>query len=184
MKIYSWNMLFRSKEVDAAFEYVTGSDFDIFCLQEVPTEMLTKLKATKYHLAYVTDVERIFPYAVYPGYNVILSKFPILKEETIPFRDYQDALPFRTRLAVRLLRPFHFSKIRNRNGIYADVSTQSGVVRVFCLHLILGHPLWRLEELQRAFAHLDSTQRTIVCGDFNILSWLHVTPINWLFAGK
>lgn len=177
-------MLFRSREVDRAFEFVTKSDFDIFCLQEVPEEMLRRLKATSYHVAYVIDVERIFPKQTFLGYNVILSKYPIAHDVRIPFRDYQDLLPFRSKITVRLLRSMHFSKIRNRNGIYADISTPRGVIRIFCLHLILGHPKWRMEELQTAFTHLDPTRPTIVCGDFNILSWLHVTPINWLFAGK
>jgi endonuclease/exonuclease/phosphatase family metal-dependent hydrolase len=184
MKIYSWNMLFRNKELDRAFDFISHSDFDVFCLQEVPTTFLERLKTLPYHMSYRIDVERIFPSGDLPNYVVILSKHAITSQGEIPFPDYWHLLPFRTRLFVLLMRPWGFSKIRNRGGMHVDIMIGEQRTRVFNLHLILAHPAWRLSEFEKAMAERDPTLPTIVCGDFNILESPHITPLNWLFGGK
>jgi endonuclease/exonuclease/phosphatase family metal-dependent hydrolase len=74
--------------------------------------------------------------------------------------------------------------VGNRHSLYADIATPHGSVRAFCLHLPLTHPLMRAEEFERALAHRDPSLPTIVCGDFNVLESLHVTPLNWLSGGR
>lgn len=184
MTIYSWNMLFRNRERDRVLDFVSKSDFDIFCLQEVPGSFLPRLKELPYHIAYAVDMERLFPYKPIMTYNVILSRYEIAGQHAIPFPDYQDILPLRTRIAVQLLRMVHFSKIRNRNGIVADLRTPSGLLRVINLHLILAHPDWRLQEFECAMVERDVTKPTIVCGDFNILERPHIAPLNWILGGR
>jgi endonuclease/exonuclease/phosphatase family metal-dependent hydrolase len=183
MKIYSWNMLFKNPDLDRAFEFVAGSDFDVFCLQEVPPPFLERLNALPYHLVYRIDVERLLPDGDMPNYVAILSRHPIEQGGEISFPEYWDLLPWRTRLFVRLMRPFGFSKIRNRGAIFANVRVGDRTVRVFNLHLILAHPAWRTKEFEAAMAEHDPQTPTIVCGDFNILESLHITPINWLLGG-
>lgn len=185
MKIYSWNMLFRNKEQDRAFEFISRADFEVFCLQEVPENMLDRLKTLPCHIAYRIDVERIDPSGTtVPIFNVILSKHPITAQGEIAFPEYWNLLPLRTRIFVRLMRMFHFSKIRNRGGVYADISISGKSIRVFNLHLILAHPAWRLAEFEKAMLERDPKRPTIVCGDFNILEKPHIAPLNWLLGGR
>lgn len=186
MKIYSWNMLYRNEELDHAFDFITKSDFDVFCLQEVPKEFLARLRSLPFHIAFRGDVEKILPSEseTVPMYNVILSRHPLVGESEISFDDYWPYLPLRTRLFVQFMPFKYFSRIRNRHGLYADVKMGDASVRVFCLHLVLAQPAWRLREFELAMAERDPAQPTIVCGDFNLLEKPHITPLNWLLGGR
>lgn len=184
MKIYSWNMLYRNTELDRAFEFVSKSDFDIFCLQEVPEEFLARLKTLPYHVASSISIERIFKIGVVKDFAVILSRHPIEKQSAIPFPAPE--LSRRAELFNRLMRPFHFSGARNRGGLYADIRVPniSSAMRVFNLHLTRTQPAWRLREFERAMTERDPSRPAIVCGDFNIMEAPHITPLNWLFGGR
>lgn len=184
MNIYSWNMLYRNREARDAFRFIAKSDFDIFCLQEVPEEVLARLKTLPFYIAYRTDTEKIFPLGIVPMFNVILSRHPIETQGEVVFDNYWSLLPFRTRLFVHFMPSKLFSKIRNRGGIFADITVNGETVRVFCLHLILAHPAWRLKEFELAMAERDHSKPTIVCGDFNTLQQPHITPLNWLLGGS
>ncbi|MCR4333751.1 MAG: endonuclease/exonuclease/phosphatase family protein [Patescibacteria group bacterium] len=183
MKIYSWNTLFRNKELDRAFEFISHADFDIFCLQEVSEEFLKRLQTLPYHLVYRTDVERLFKNGDVHNYIVILSTHPIASQGEIPFSEYWPLLPWRARIFVNLMPSRFFSKIRNRGALYADVTIHETVVRIFNLHLILAQPAWRLKEFEMAMAKRDPSKPTIVCGDFNTLQAPHITPLNWILGG-
>lgn len=184
MKIYSWNMLYRNRELDRAFAFIVKSDFDIFCLQEVPESFLKRLETLPYHLAYRTDVERLLPNGSVHNYVVILSKHPFEKQGEIPFDEYWHQLPFRTRIFVRLMPSRFFSKIRNRGGLFVDVIHGEQSVRIFNLHLILAQPAWRLAEFERAMLERDASKPAIVCGDFNILETPFVGMLNWILGGR
>jgi endonuclease/exonuclease/phosphatase family metal-dependent hydrolase len=184
MKIYSWNMLFRNAELDRAFAFIRDSDWDIFCLQEVPQKILDQLQTLPSFIAYRTDADKIYRSGMIRSYNVILSRYPIQGHREIPFPEYGDLFSWRTRLFVFLMRPFHFSKLRNRGGLCIDITVEGRPVRVFNLHLILAQPAWRLREFESAMTDRNAGQPTIVCGDFNIVESLHITPLNWLFGGR
>lgn len=183
MRIYSWNMLYRNRELDRAFDFIATSDFDIFCLQEVPEAFLTRLQKLSSHIAFRIDVEKVYRSEVVPMFNVILSKHPITAQGEIPFPEYWSLLPLRTRLFVRFMPHRFFSKIRNRGGLYVDVTIRNASVRVFSLHLILAQPAWRLKEFELAMIERDSSRPTIVCGDFNTIEALHISILNWILGG-
>jgi endonuclease/exonuclease/phosphatase family metal-dependent hydrolase len=188
MKIYSWNMLFRNRELDRAFDFIANSDFDIFCLQEVPEDFLKKLQALSssvaYSIAHRSDVERLFPDEVKNNFIVTLSKHPITNRGEIQFPEYWHLLPLRTRIFVRMMRPFGFSMIRNRGGLYVDVTAGGKSMRVMNLHLILAQPAWRLKEFETAMAECNPSRPTIVCGDFNTIEAPHISILNWILGGK
>jgi endonuclease/exonuclease/phosphatase family metal-dependent hydrolase len=184
MKIYSWNMLFRNKELDRAFAFIAEADFDIFCLQEVPEEFLARLKNLPYEMVYEVDMEKHFPSAPIRSHNVILSRFPITTSSAIPFADAWNNLPLRTRIFTRLMRPFHFAEVRGRHGIVADLDINGTPLRVFNLHLILAHPSYRLKEFEEAMLHYSNAVPTIICGDFNIIESWRMAILNWLLGGK
>ncbi|MHB8660692.1 MAG: endonuclease/exonuclease/phosphatase family protein [Minisyncoccota bacterium] len=176
-------MLYRNRELDRAFRFIAESDFDIFCLQEVPGEFLKRLQALPFHTVYRVDAEKVFPQGAVPMYNVIISKHAITGQGEIPFDDYWSEVSLRTRLFTYAMRLLHFAPIRNRGGLYADITSNGRAIRVFCLHLMLAHPSWRIKEFERAMLKRDK-KPTIVCGDFNILEKLHITPLNWLMGGR
>ena len=184
MKIYSWNVLFRNKELDRVFAFIRDTEFDIFCLQEVPGSLLEQLKQLPLTVAAAIDVEKILDRGVVPIYNVILTRYPLVHEGTVAFPEYWSLLPLRTRLFVQLMPEKFFSKIRNRRALYADVLVHDTLVRVFNLHLILAHPTWRLTEFETAMAERDPSRPTIVCGDFNTIEAPHMMLLNWLLGGK
>ncbi|MBI5405707.1 endonuclease/exonuclease/phosphatase family protein [Candidatus Kaiserbacteria bacterium] len=176
-------MLYRNKELDRAFDFIAQSDFDIFCLQEVPEEFLGRLQTLPCHAASRIDVERLFKNGIIRNFVVILSKYPIEAQGEIPFSDYWPLLPLRTRLFVQFMPSRFFSRINNRGGLYADITINETSVRVFNLHLILAQPAWRLKEFETAMAKRDPARPTIVCGDFNTLQKPHITPLNWILGG-
>jgi endonuclease/exonuclease/phosphatase family metal-dependent hydrolase len=183
MTVYSWNMLFRNPDLRGALDFIRGAEFDAFCLQEVPERFLPELESLPYHFAKAVDVERLSG-GTQLVYLVILSKHPIERSASVPFPDYWERLPLRAKAAVYALRPLHFSRIRNRSGMYADLRTPRGTVRLFNLHLVLAHPSLRAGEFERAMLERDRAIPMIVCGDFNVLEAPHITPLNWILGGK
>lgn len=184
MTIYSWNMLYRNKRLDEAFDFIRSADFDVFCLQEVPEMMLERLRTLPYELSFRQDVEKLFDDSTVVMYNVILSRHPIRKSAEVPFPDYRDPEPVRTRLFRRVM-PEHFPALRNRGGVIVDIEANATSFRIIDLHLILAAaPPRRLEEFERAMLERDPALPTIVCGDFNTLEKPHITVLNWLFGGS
>lgn len=176
-------MLFRNKELDRAFEFIRATDFDIFCLQEVPADFLTRLKTLPYHCASTIDTERI-DRDITQIYLVTLSRYPITKQDVVHFPEYWAEWPWRTRIFVRLMRSFHFAKTKNRQGFFVDITVRDTIFQVFNLHLVLAHPDLRLVEFEHALAEHERSQPGIVCGDFNILESPKITLLNWLLGGR
>lgn len=184
MNIYSWNMLYRNRELDRAFEFIATTDFDVFCLQEVPETFLTRLQTLPHFIAFRTERTMLLKKGSVKNYIVTLSKYPIVAEGDIQHPDYINLLPLKTRLFIRIMPASFFTKVIGRKSFYVDISTQNTTVRIFNLHLILMHPALRLKEFETVIIEHDSTKPTIVCGDFNILEKPHITPLNWIMGGK
>ena len=113
MKIYSWNILYRNKEAEQAFDFIAHADCEIFCLQEVPEDFLKRLQTLKCSIAYRIEVERLLPEGISKNYGVILSRYPVVNTGEIPFPDYWSQLPLRARFFVHMMPSKFFSKIRN-----------------------------------------------------------------------
>lgn len=189
-------MYFRNKRLGEALAFVRESGADIFCLQEVPEHFLSQLTALYPHHAEAVEMERLLPERPLATYGVVLSRYPIKQSGVIPLDDHQSELPWRTHLLIWLLRPVGWSRIRDRNAVYADIDlppartggaqagTPHGVTRVINIHLTLSNPGWRLQEFEAAMLQRDPSLPTIVCGDFNILERPHIIPLNWLAGGR
>lgn len=186
MKIYSWNMLFRNRELDRAFAFIRDADFDIFCLQEVPEAFLERLKTLSVSIASAPETDRIYKGERSTQYAVILSRFPIAREGRLPL-PYRDLYFLRRgQLFTRLMLALHLwaKGVGDRHALYADLETPHGTIRTFGLHLSLTHPAWRLEELEHVLAERDLSRPAIVCGDFNIVEQPHISILNWFLGGS
>lgn len=185
MKIYSWNMLFRNPDMDRAFQFIANADFDVFCLQEVPEDFYERLKTLPFYLSAAPEVERIFNGARSSQYLVTLSRFSLNNEGRIPLPYREIMLPLRARIFVGIMTRLKLWAlgVGNRHSLYTDLETPEGTRRVFNLHLPLATPAWRSEEFEKAMLERDPSIPTIVCGDFNILERLHITPISWALGG-
>ena len=179
-------MLYSNRELDRAFDFIAHTDFDMFCLQEVPEAFLKRLQTLSYFISSRIDVEEICEEGDEILFAVILSKHPIVMQGEIIFPDYMPLLSLRTRVFVRLMRSFGFFKIRNRGAVFADIRVPDipSAIRVFSLHLILAQPAWRLQEFEIAMVKRNQTQSTIVCGDFNIIESPFMAPLNWILGGS
>lgn len=185
MKIYSWNMLFKNADLDAALAFVSDSDADIFCIQEAPEAFVERLKALPYHVVAAPEVDRVYAGVRSTQYVVIVSRFPIVSSGRVPLPQRELMVPPRTMLFIRFMCALRIwaMGVGNRHSLFADLDTPEGRVRVFNLHLPLATPLWRAEEFELAMLERDHTLPTIVCGDFNILEKPHITPLSWILGG-
>ncbi len=185
MIIYSWNMLYENKELTKALVFIERASFDIFCLQEVPEDFLLSLKSLPYHSAYVCEVELTTKLRAFPIYSVILSKYPILNREEITCADIPCQLRTNiTRYILGFLSDERVIKMVNRKAFFVDVKVEGKPVRVHNLHLPLSHPSQRIKELQSVMEKNSLRERTILCGDFNILETFYISVLNWLLGGK
>ncbi len=179
-------MFFRNRERERAFAFIAQSDFDIFCLQEVPEDFLVRLKTLPFSVAAAPETDRLFKKERATHYGVILSRYPLRAWGVIPLPHQESDLSLRARMfgqfmfAVRLWA----KSLGNRHALYADVDTPSGTIRVFDLHLPLLTPALRAKEFDYALSHADPGHPMLVCGDFNILEAPHITPLNWLLGGR
>ncbi|MHB1769697.1 MAG: endonuclease/exonuclease/phosphatase family protein [Minisyncoccota bacterium] len=178
-------MLFRNRELERAFDFISHSDFDIFCLQEVPEKFLARLKTLPVAVAAVPETDRFFKKERSTQYGVILSRYPLRTFEAIPFPLRERDLPWRGKLFTRLMFALQLwtQGLGNRHAMYADAETPIGIVRVLNVHLLLLTPASRSEEFEHAMTERDAALPTIVCGDFNILDAPHIALLNWLLGG-
>lgn len=184
MKIYSWNTYWHNKTLDKALRFIQETDADIICLQEVVPEFLERLRSLPYHVASSVHMGRHFlDGSNEAAYNVILSRYPILASTRVTLPD--SGAPFRTRLLVRLMRPFGWGLIANERGfLYADIAAPGGTVRVFCVHLSLSGPSQRRLELEVVRQNLPVGLHALICGDFNIIDQPLLKLFNWFLGSS
>lgn len=178
MKIYSWNVYFRSRSLNKAFEYIKKLDFDVLCLQEVPENFLKRLQALPFHFVSNPDVTFFSRRKVETIHTVILSRHPIAASGTITFSDI--TLPRRASLALKARSGW--SGFRDRGAVYADINTGKATIRIFSLHLTLTSPSDRKNEFERVKSFIPENFPTILAGDFNIIEHSLIKPLNW-FTG-
>ncbi len=186
MKIYSWNMLFSNKELDRALAFIRDGEWDIFCLQEVPEEFLSRLRTLPVGIAVASESDRMLHSKRDTIYSVLLSRYPIQATTIIPLPFHDPHLPLRVKIFTRFMfmAGVWTEGLGNRNGICIDIQTTSGIIRILNLHLILLTPAIRLKEFEMAMLYRDYTIPTIICGDFNTIESWRMAPLNWLLGGK
>ena len=183
MRIVSWNIYFRNKDLDRVFQFVETLPYDVLCLQEVPEDFLLRLRKLPYHLCWSVDVNRLFKKGTVRNYLVIISKHPIGEKKI--FRFDVPHIPRRAKVLRRSLQPLGWSKIQGRTALIADITLPryGAPVRVACLHLLLAHPSVRFAEFEKVMTHMGGSSEKILCGDFNIVESPKVSVVNWAHGG-
>lgn len=182
MKLYSWNMLYRNRELDRALRFIATLEFDVLCLQEVPEKFLARLQKLPLHIAFGSELDFV-NHDAKPAYCVILSNHPILERRDFALPQY--AQPLRTIIFVACMHLFGWRFVTNRRSLFADVAMPGiGRVRVHSLHLTLSHPTQRVDEFNAAMRLCEQPRPSVVCGDLNILERPHITVLNWLLGGR
>ena len=187
MTVYSWNMLFRNRSLTRAIEFIERTEFDIFCLQEVPELFLEHLRTLPFSIVAAPDTDRRVRGAKATEYVVIVSRYPIVSSALIPLPYWNPHLPLRGKLFAKLMYWLQLwaEGLGNRHALYADIAVPGLPLplRVFNLHLTLANPAWRIEEFEQALARRNSAQPSIICGDFNLTESPFVSPLNWILGG-
>lgn len=177
-------MLFKNAERERALDFIARSEFDIFCLQEVPEAFLARLKTQFPHVSYALETARTFAGTSGLHYLVTLSRWPIRESAPLPLAPRGAGV--RSELFVRLmtaLRLWGRGSGDRHNLRTAIVLPDTRIVSVYNLHLPLKHPAWRADEFEYSLSARDRALPTIVCGDLNILESAHITILNWLLGG-
>lgn len=182
MKIYSWNVLYINKKTKEMCDFIEHLDFDVLCLQEVPSALLSCLEQMPFHMTYHIDVIRLIAdTSQQKNYVVLLSKHPIANTGTLQFFNFP--FPLHTRLFIALMCPFGFTFITERGAVYADIDLGSGALtRIFSVHLTLWGPHNRAKEFDVVVDHLQPGMPAIICGDFNVIEYGPMKILNWLLG--
>jgi endonuclease/exonuclease/phosphatase family metal-dependent hydrolase len=168
---------------DAAYDFIAKSDFDIFCLQEVPARFLERLKELPYHVAFAPDsILVLSPKRRMMTYAVIISRYPVAASGAVRLPDMR--APMRTRLVTSLMKPFGWTKNAGKGFVWADIETPDGRLRVFSLHLTLSSPTNRRAELEIVASMLPENHASIVAGDFNIIDHALMKTLNWFLGSS
>lgn len=183
MNIYSWNIFYENKKLDEVLLFITESDFDIFCLQEVPYYFLLRLQTLPYSIAYVEESMVVSKFRKFPIYSVTLSKHSISSEGSICLNTMERTFKVRfTRFFINLFNKEKVIAIQDHKILFTDIFIEGKEYRVFNLHLSLTYPKRRMEELVQVMENYMK-DASILCGDFNILESFHVSVLNWLLGG-
>lgn len=183
MIIYSWNMLFENRKQDEALSFISKSDFDVFCLQEVPHQFLLSLQSLQCSISYIEESIVISKYRKFPIYSVILSKHKIINQDEIIFDTQERTFKVRlTRFFINLFNKEKVIAIQNHKALFVDVQVNGKALRIFNLHLSLTYPRRRMEEMKQILQKYKK-DNSVICGDFNILESFHVSVLNWLLGG-
>lgn len=183
MKIYSWNINSHNKKLDEVFKFIQQLEFDAICLQEVPKDFLDRLKELPYSIVYHIDFNRIFSKKTEPFYIAILTPHKIISKKIFSISKGEKQ-PLRTRLFVKVMKVFNWSRVDNHGALYADIEVHnvSKVFRLFCAHLRNSGPSEHTKEFSILEKFIGSERFNIICGDFNIIDNSILKPFNWIMG--
>lgn len=180
MKICSWNLLYTNKTSNKVLRFIRETDYNIYCLQEVPTETVKYLGKLGYNIEHCLD-SAIFNSDKTEkdlSHLVILSKPKISKKIVIPHGKKSNTI--RGALASYFICGFHMPDLIKTgfNSMYIDVEEKDRKYRVFNSHfkLMQGYKgkVQDFKDLRRNLDHIP-----IFCGDYNILDTYPVKMLNW-----
>ncbi len=172
MKIITWNIYKKNKNIPKAVAFLKKQKADIICLQEFPD---THLDLIRNFVGHVAMCEEVWIYKdnrrqATRLYTVIISKFPIKQHVIIPHKNTYG----------HISRYKHFQA----DSSYIDIDAPEGLFRVFNSHFkCVTGPLHRLFQFEEVVGHLSPERHNIICGDFNTFGKPLVNIFLWKLFG-
>ncbi len=169
MKILTWNIYVKNKNIRKALAFLKRQKADVICLQEFPAAHLNALKSFSPYIA-VCDEVWVYKNNKKPDvklYSIIISRFPIKEQVTIPHKQTYG----------------HINRYQyfQADSFYVDIDTNEGLFRVFNSHFkcVVG-PYHRIEQFKEVVSYLSPDRKNVICGDFNTFA----KPFLNLFLGR
>lgn len=175
MKILTWNVYRKNKNIEGIMGFIVSSEADVVCLQEFPSHFVDRLHALEgYHhvIEEETFALKDSPNTTVRMMTVLLSKYPIVHHGTVPHKDSYVSDAERK-------RPMKYSYFHS-DSLYIDINAEGKKFRVFNAHLrCVAGPHHRLSQFKELLAELSEERENIVCGDFNTFGWSALNFVLW-----
>jgi endonuclease/exonuclease/phosphatase family metal-dependent hydrolase len=189
LTIASWNVNVLNSRIPAVKYWISNTAWDIFCLQEVSSELLKILskKDTGWEMIFTHESVLRWPTKdELPSYSVILARgsAKILRRQKIDFPK-EPPRKLRSKIFIWLLSMigiFH-GAVEDPAFLYADVDVKGNVFRVFSTHFTLSNPAERSLQWNTLIEKIIfQASGNIVCGDFNIMETFVGALINYFLG--
>lgn len=168
LKIFSWNIYCNNKSFPGVVRFLEAHEADVMCLQEVPTDVVKKLRKRNFYIAEAKARHR--GRKKLKTRNVILSRYPIKRKGGDAFPE-EEKRALKSRISG-LCGPLEFQ--------FIDIKTQKRVVRIFNSHLECNtSPRVRLEQFRQVLQASHNSYVNVFCGDLNVYGRWYVN----LFIG-
>ena len=169
LKIFSWNIYCHNRSFKSAITFLDAQKADVMCLQEVPTEIVRRLKKRKGIYLCEAKARRRGRKRIKTR-NIILSRYPIKESKSFSF-DEEEKLSIKSRI-TGLSGPLEFQ--------YIDIKLGKHKVRIFNSHLECNtSPRIRVEQFKQMLKASHKNCINIYCGDLNIYGEWYIN----LFVG-
>lgn len=173
MKIITWNIYHKNKNIRGAVQFLKTQNADIICLQEFPPEKIELLNELNMELANEDELLEFKNPRKEPlrFKTIIASKFPVKSQGVIPHKNVYEYV---TRADNRY-KNFKIS------SFYIDITIGIDNFRIFNTHLkYIASPYYRLSQFREILENFSKERHNIVCGDFNTFG----RPLINMFVGK
>lgn len=169
MKLVSWNVWNRSKDLEAFERFLHEQQADVYAFQELSTSHIDILRSIHGYELYIAEDfiegEHLTHLGIFTRYDTLAHRVVTLNPD-------------------RLISPSWVGKynrwIECLQSHYLTVSVQGSNVHIVNLHLSCGvSPTRRRFELMRAIEEVEQAERIVICGDMNTFG---EPKRNWLIG--
>lgn len=177
MKILSWNINRDNRNIGGVVDFINDTQADIICLQEFSLRNEAALKKFNEYRIVTEDEILVFRNShkeTEHMYSVLLSRYPIVKYQTIPHKITYGSNE----------KPS--SRYRNfqAHSFFVDVDAEGRSFRVFNVHFkCVAGPNHRLSQFKEILRELSPDRENIICGDFNTFGTPLLNFMLWKLFG-
>jgi endonuclease/exonuclease/phosphatase family metal-dependent hydrolase len=167
MRIVSWNVFNRSRDIDRFERFVRETKADIFAFQELTPVHIARLEAAAGHTLHLAEDFAEEGEMTYLG---LFTPHPARDHRVTPINPARDVSDSRVGRKNQWQECFESQSL--------DIEIAGETVRAFNLHLACAvSPRARAAQLSSATAALDGSRRAVICGDFNSFGKPWLSPL-------